>query len=340
VIPWKTGDPTFTPLARKPAIIGSNYHGTWWNEQTDTDRPQILDRLVGAGCTWVRLDVAWATIEPTKGSFTGTLLPKLDQRVNEIAERGLKCLVVFYWPPKWSSGTDSKNGVPSSNVDYANAAVWLLKRYAGKIHAIELWNEPDLTNFWNPPDPAKWARLVHDSYPIIKAAVPNTIVVAGAAAAPKITWHTTAFANGLAGSYDKMGAHLYCGMADAAPTTTDPKYNEYYPIGVQKLIEMMRANGDGAKKVWVTEYGWSAHTNATGVENWNRGTTAQNQALYLLQFNEFVAQFPEVEATFWYTDRNTASTDVHQANFGLLNRDNTPKTAWYAMRCAAGNVCK
>ena len=32
--------------------------------------------------------------------------------------------------------------------------------------------------------------------------------------------------------------------------------------------------GDAANPVWFTEFGWSAHANWTGIQNWKRGVTA------------------------------------------------------------------
>jgi hypothetical protein len=95
----------------------------------------------------------------------------------------------------------------------------------------------------------------------------------------------------------------------------------------------MVANGDGAKPIWFTEFGWSSHANPSGVQNWNRGVTQQQQADFLVRTLTYVAQnFPYVTNVFWYEERNSASGNVQLDNYGLLNRDLSPKPAYDALK--------
>lgn len=39
------------------------------------------------------------------------------------------------------------------------------------VHAYEVWNEPNIVNFWAPgPDPARYTQLLKLAYPAITAA--------------------------------------------------------------------------------------------------------------------------------------------------------------------------
>lgn len=336
--PWQPGDPTFTPPTKTPPIVGVNYHGVW-NDRTPAVRKAILDQLQAAGVRWVRLDIAWADFQPQAGQFGGGKTTTIDTVVNELSARGMKILLLIYWAPAWATGTANKNGVPRNPEDYALACAWAAQRWAGKVHAIELWNEPDLDTFLADQSPATWTRLVKAAYPKIKAAVPSMTVVAGAASAMKMDFYRTAYGSGLAGSYDVLGVHSYQGDASAPPDAYDKNYLQYYTANLPNVTALMAANGDAGKKLWITEYGWSVRTNDATTKVWEKGVTADTQATNLIAMQAYVAQWPAVAATFWYNDWNKATGNPFQDGFGLLNRDLTRKPAWYAMRCAAGGSC-
>lgn len=341
--PWAAGEPVFARPARTPPIVGVNYHGIWPGV-TEADRTLMLDDFAGAGIQWVRLDISWAMLQP-KGPDSYDLsdgVARLDRRIDEIAAHGMKTLLLLYWAPSWSTGTTAKNGVPRDPKEYANAASWVADRYRGKVGAIELWNEPDLSRFLANTSVTTYTGLMKEAYPKIKAVNPDITVVAGAPTYVNTAWYEQMYAAGGAHMFDALGIHPYPGMADAPPTTCDKAYLDKYPCNIGSLVNLMTANGDAAKGIWVTEYGWSAHDNSAypaPIPAWKRGVTLQQQADYLLQMQSYLTQWPQVNASFWYTDRDTAVGDIHEDNFGLLNRDFTAKPAYYAMRCAASGIC-
>ena len=341
--PWKTGDPTFSPPVRTPANIGVNYHGMW-ADLNDSQRAAMLDKFAAAGVEWVRLDVTWKTLQPVgPGSYDLTWgVPFLQQRLDEVAARGMKTMVMFYWAPAWSTGTEEMNGVPRNADEYGRAAAWMAQRFAGKLQAIQIWNEPNLADFLANRSVVTYTNLLKAAYPKIKAANPNVTVVAGAPTGVNTPWYTQMYANGGAHMFDALGIHPYMGNTDEPPTTCNVQYIQYYPCNIPNLVNLMKANGDGDRQIWATEYGWSTHDNSAytaPIPSWKRGVTDANQAKYLIGMQEVLAQWPQVTNSFWYTDRNTSNSDPQQANFGLLHRDFTPKPAYYAMKCAATNIC-
>jgi hypothetical protein len=92
--------------------------------------------------------------------------------------------------------------------------------------------------------------------------------------------------------------------------------------------------GDAAKPLWYTEFGWSAHTNWSGIQNWERGVTPQQQGDYFvraLQYSE--AHYPYVSVAFWYKERTQpGEANVHQAGYGLLNADMTERPVLGTLR--------
>lgn len=346
-------DPVFVAPSGRPGVVGVNYQ-PMWTRMTDAARKAVLDNLAAAGTEWVRIDVSWATFQPSSaGAFDAAGIASVDKRVAEITARGMKVLMMLYWAPSWASGTTAKSGRPSKASDYANVCAWVAKHYDGstagvKIDAIEMWNEPNLDTFWN-PSPAgtqvsDFANLIKAAGPAIKAANPNLTRIVGSPTYLGIDWYTKFYQTaGVVGSYDALGIHPYQSPSNTAPEAYDSKYPNYYINGIPKLEALMVANNDPAK-LWATEFGWSSHDSASygGVSaapNWKRGVTETQQAQYFINAMTQLAKYPRVQAAFWYNAWNTAVGDQQEDNFGITNLDHTRKPAWYALRCINTGNC-
>lgn len=341
---WAAGDPVFAPPAATTPIVGVQYHGVW-DDHTPAKRRAVLDAMADAGVKYVRMDVAWADLQPRPGAAALGDSPQTaeaDERLAEISDRGMQTLLIVHWPPRWSSGTSQKNGVPRDADEFAEFAAWAADRWQQYLVGIELLNEANTTAFLRNTDPATYTRLVTSAYARIKEVAPELTVVAGAPTYVDTDWYAKFFELGGADSYDALGIHPYLGRTDEPPESCDPADLKHYPCNIPRLIELMAANGDGDKQIWATEYGWSAHDNSgypTPVPNWSRGVTEEQQAEYLLRMQSLLSQWPQVIASFWYTSWDRATGDPQMDNWGLLARDLRRKPAWYAMRCAAGGVC-
>lgn len=335
--------------------IGVNYQ-PMWESMTDVRRQRILDELAAAGTEWVRVDVAWASLQP-EGPDSYDMawaVPRLDQRVREVRERDMKILLMLYWAPSWSSGTSAKNGRPADPGDYARAAAWVAERYDGrsvspdlKVEAIELWNEPDLEYFWSQQPAATvvsdFAQLIAVAGPAVRRANPEVTVVLGGPSAIDVDWFAELYEfPGLIGSYDVVSVHPYQSPGDAPPDAFDPAWAKYYMANLPNLLALMDEVGEPAP-VWLTEFGWSSHDNSgygeAGPPNFARGVTTAEQADYMLAALAFFETLPRVEAAFWYNAANTRQTDPMQANFGLLTVDLERKPAWWAFKCANTGEC-
>jgi hypothetical protein len=347
--PWQPGDPVFNPPSASLPVVGVNYH-PMWSSMTTSARADVLDALQAAGTQWVRVDVAWGTIQPNNPTNYDTYgVTQVDTRIKEIRARGMKVLLMFYWAPAWSSGTTEKNGRPGKPGDYARAAAWVADRYDGttspdlKIDAIELWNEPDLDSFWSPA-PANtrisdFAALIKAAGPAVKNANPDLSVVVGAPASVDTDWYTEFYKTpGIVGTYDALGVHPYQSPGDAPPSAYDPQYGKYYLKHIPALSQLMTTHNDPAR-IWATEFGWSTHPNTPTTPNYQRGVPRKAQARFLLKATRLMASYPRVEAAFWYNIRETDIGDTHFDSYGLTTLNNTPKPAYYAFKCLNTTIC-
>jgi polysaccharide biosynthesis protein PslG len=313
--------------------FGVNYHATW-SDYTDAERNTVVDELSAAHAGWVRIDIGWQTIqENSPNDHESWYVGIVDSAVAYANAHGLKVLGMLWRTPSWACGGCTNPYSPPSNpATYAKFATWAAQRWAGKIQAWEVWNEPNEDGFWSGTD-QQYVDLLRAAYPAFHAGDPNTQVVIGGPAYNDTNWLTNAYRLGAGGSFDVMATHPYQGMANEAPETPDTTGTNIWLLShVQAVHDLMVANGDSAKPIWFTEFGWSSHANTANEDPWNEGVTARQQGDYLVRAMRFVGQhYPWVTNVFWYNERDTDMGSAQQDGYGLLTRGLAPKPAYVAV---------
>ena len=134
--------------------VGAQFHGMW-SSYTDHQRIEVLDTLRDAGIRTVRLDVSWAMLQPSDAmTYDPWGVGFVDRVIALCQARGISPLITFWLTPGWANGNRGERVLPSDPADYARAAHWAARRYAGRVLGWEIWNEPNVSTFWYPrPDP-------------------------------------------------------------------------------------------------------------------------------------------------------------------------------------------
>ena len=322
-----------TTITKAPPAVGVQFHGMWATYD-DAERAKILDQLVAAGTRWIRLDVSWAMLQPTSGSSYDMAwgVPFVDRVVNMVRSRGLNLLVTFWRTPAWANGGAGETTLPTDPSTYAAALRWAAARYAGRVDAWEVWNEPNQGGFMTGADPAAYTRLLKAAYPAAHAGDPGTTVVFGGPSMNDAPWIAKAYNAGAQGYFDAMATHPYMGPSDAPPETPD-NGTIYTMAHVAAVRQLMVDNGDAGKPIWFTEYGWSTHPNTSTMRNWELGVSRAVQADYLVRSLAYVRdRLPYVTHTFWYEadDRQTGTTR-NIDNYGLMDDQLRPKESLTAL---------
>lgn len=236
--------------------LGSNI---LWGTEAEVD--QTLDVIVACGGTTVRMDIMWYWVQPTSSTFDWS---RVDYMVAGAEARGLTVFGILLSSPPWASlgGVNQvSTDRPRTAALYGTFAGAVAEHYAGRISAYEIWNEPNGREAFSPnPDPAFYAEMVRAAHPAIKAADPAATVVVGALGpAPTadglidpVTFLTGMYAAGAQGFFDALSFHPYDFDYTLAPSSI------WDTTPMRRMIEMhaiMKANGDGAKKIWISEYG-------------------------------------------------------------------------------------
>lgn len=129
---------------------------------------------------------AWLNIEPVRGQFT---FDRLDAFVAKASSQGVRDIVlVLGGTPRWASeralGTDASWMGPGSASpprdldDWARFVRTVVDRYAGRITAYEIWNEPNSVMFWN-GTVDQWAELTSIAVREIREADVSARVIVG-----------------------------------------------------------------------------------------------------------------------------------------------------------------
>ncbi|MGB1287035.1 MAG: hypothetical protein ACPG7F_10920 [Aggregatilineales bacterium] len=256
----------------------------------ETEIPKLetmLGMIADGGFVWLRQEFPWEDLEVDgRGQFTDTrndidgdgerdtidAWAKYDRIVDLVDENDLKLMVRLSNPPPWSraDNPDTAGGSvapPDDLQDYVDFAVAVAERYKGRITHYQIWNEPNIYPEWGEDfaDPAAYTDMLCQTYDALKAVDPQ-IVVLSAALAPTISldgffgyqdviYLQNMYDNGAGACFDILSAQgygLFSGATDRRLrlTTVNVNRHVYYR-------DLMVANGDAHKPVWISEAAWN-----------------------------------------------------------------------------------
>lgn len=300
--------------------------------QSAEDRERELRMYADLGISMVRIDVDWSDIERVQGTYDWSVV---DHTFNAAEKFGLTVVGILAYTPEWATTVPGENHAPPTNMaDYAAFCAAAVSRYPSEVW--ELWNEPNI-HFWQPlPDPVGYTSLTRAAYTAIKAADPTATVLAGALSpavdevdgtgiAPA-TFTAACYAEGIKDHFDAWSVHPYCYPATADDETTKA-WNTFQRLPL--IHDVMVANGDGDKKIWLTEFGAPTGTHPTAVSEQEQ---AQQLVIGLVQsliWKDWTGPL------FIYCGRDPGvDPAVREDMFGLVRRDWSPKPSFYALQDA------
>ncbi len=340
-------------VAAAPAAAGAEQlHGaavhSLWSGSSTADWTRELDMLADAGGNAIRLDLSWSSIETSgKGNYASWYVDKTDAVLAAAQARGIKVVATLWSTPCWASSAPDTlkqscagawwdRGVdrypPSNMSDYGDAVAFVAKRWGSKLAALEIWNEPNLPDQYtlHSPDPAaSYAQILKAGYPRAKAEAPSLPVLAGALSGSDGDFMQRLYSLGIKGNFDGFSIHPYNEWRDP----DDPWLAEWRKWSFLKgpvwIHEILGDHGDGDKGVWFTEFGFSSCK--PGGDRWC--VDQAQQAEYTKDSFRIARTFSFVKAALVYNLRNkgTDPTD-REDQFGLLNRDFSPKPAFATFR--------
>lgn len=229
-----------TPTGAIPdTYFGLHIHHLDWPTPTPwPNMPVPAWRLWDAGMTWPEL-------EPSRGQWQ---FARLDRFVALAVQHGTSLLLPLGMSPEWARAPYQGNNAPPQNLDaWRTFVTTVVSRYKGRIQAYEIWNEPNLKDFWTGTTD-QMLTLTKEASQIIHAVDPKAIVVSPSATADfGIPWFEEFLKKGGGQYVDVIGYHFYVAKLP----------EELVPL-IQRVREVISANGLAGKPLWNTESGWIA----------------------------------------------------------------------------------
>ena len=147
---WPRPTPTPTPLGDPGFAYGIQAH-------MPGNENGVANAIVGMGFGWVKQQVEWREVEPSKGNFSWG---GLDEVVAVANAKGIRVMFSVLRSPAWASA--HPDSPPLNFNDYGDFVGALAARYKGKGMAYEVWNEQNLKCEWHeyPIDACKYVELL------------------------------------------------------------------------------------------------------------------------------------------------------------------------------------
>lgn len=324
------------PRADKPSDPASRF-GTiaHLKHLDDAQRDRMLDLIARAGIGWIREGFLWHELEPAPGDWRTA---RYDDLVARSLRHGVHVLPVLGFGNTWAAaqGAGEPRNVLRQMMPKADA--WetyvrtMLGRYGDRLHAWEIWNEPNLPTYWKPaPDAGEYARLAAHTYATIKTLAPaDTVITAGFSPEnvnrPDLPAHDEArFLRALEAlpvrPYDAVGYHPYTvfrhGVSPAQTAALFKRNFDSLEAGLDRSTRM-------PAPVWITEI---------GVSTIPRITTEEEAADHLATVLTLSLARADVEKVFLYNFRDVGTNPQEKEHmFGLLRHDYTPKPGYFSYR--------
>ena len=197
-------------------------------------------------------DSTWGAVEPTPGNWS---FGDLDQRLAQAEALNASVILVLGMPPAWAATRPDLKGYGGSPSPPRDLDAWrtyvteVATRYKGRIDAYEVWNEPNLIQFFvgTPEDLASMTRAASES---VRAVDPAAKIV------------SSGFSARTQGAEDYFKAYVGAGIADAVDVVGIHiyPYPGFGPESMVALAATFRSLADAAgmaeKPMWNTEIGY------------------------------------------------------------------------------------
>jgi Big-like domain-containing protein len=258
--------------------------------------------------------------------------------VSGAGARGMKVVFVL------TGNVDGTNTPPDPTAFANTAAAFAAQmQQAGGAAAYEIWNEEDETQFWGAAvDAGRYAAILKAAYPRIKQADPGAKVLLGPLTGNNYNFLGQVYAAGAGSSFDAASVHTDTACLVDPPSSfyrEDGNVARYTFLGFRTVHDVMVANGDGAKPIWMTELGWTTTTTTCSRGMWAgqkaAGVSEAAQAANLKEAYHCLAGYPYLETGLWYTLKDTTHNGEELDHYGLQRTDASHKPSWDAFRSVA-----
>jgi hypothetical protein len=169
-------------------------------------RPGEMEMLAAGGFRWVRMDFHWASIEKEKGVYDFSDYERL---LAALKPYGIRALFILDYTNKLYDN-DLPPHTDEGRQAFARFAAAAVKHFQGKGILWEMWNEPNIKQFWKPaPNAGDYSKLALATGKAIRAAAPKEKYIGPATSRIDMPFLETCFKAGLLKYWDAVSVHPY-----------------------------------------------------------------------------------------------------------------------------------
>ncbi|MDP1876040.1 MAG: hypothetical protein Q8M17_00575 [Actinomycetota bacterium] len=198
--------------------------------------------------------VAWGQVEQANNKYWWN---GLDAAISNANSQQVRTLYVLGSTPKWAASNTKQGTYPNKGAaSMPSMKEWkawvtaVVQRYAGSIEAYQIWNEANLTTFWQ-GTPKQMAQLTSEAYKIIRRYDPTAKVISASSTVRLQSAYKKFFPaylkelKKLKWPVDAIAVHLY------PPSKGTPATRAGYITQVQ--ADMRKAGVPASRELWDTE---------------------------------------------------------------------------------------
>ena len=374
--PWETAaalpDRTLPPLPL--AAVDPIGTDTFLEREVDHfKKDQTAELLKTSGVGWIKQEFPWSELEFGKTDGVGyyfddknnkSAWAKFDEIVAQAEANSINVIARLDRTPAWATRPQAKGGnePPARFSDFGDFVHDFVTHYKGRIHFLQIWNEPNLEGEWvqgRPVSPTEYVALLREAATRARAVDPDIMILSAPLATTNEDWHTNPpndpdrthnmretvyldamYAAGAAPYFDIASANAF---GYNSPPEEDPQPDRYNFRRVEALRAVMEQRGDSNKPIWITEYAWNAPDSRVVQPadiKWGQ-VTPEQQADYTVRGIRYGrAHWPWVGVfVIWYFRQvgDYPPTDA-QYYFSMVTPDFVPRPIYAAVQAEAARL--
>ncbi len=285
----------------------------------------------------------WAYIEPRRGHFQWE---KVDRVLRHAENQGIEIIARLGLVPNWAQGTRARdevtlNTLPASAfADFARFVGQFAGRYAGRIHRLIIWNEPNLAHEWGNelPPAASYLEVLALSHAAAHAANPNVEILL-APLAPTLeaegspyglddlVYLESLLGAGAGAHFDGVAMHTY-GLQARPEQAPRPDRLNFRRVELQYAL--LKRYGQGEKPVYITEFGWNDHPRWLHAVN-----TSQRSEYTLAAYRWAEENWPWLDSLCLWVLRYPVDRGDYRDHYSLLNSEFQVKPLYLSLQARA-----
>lgn len=326
----------------------------------------VLERVNDLGFTWLKQQVRWEDMEPSRGNRKWG---ELDELLALAGQKNVNVLFSVVASPAWAreNGADlTVAGPPVNNADFANYLGSLAGRYCGgSLKAIEVWNEQNLHYEWGnlSLNAQTYVNMLQTASAAIRSNCSSMLIISGAltpagdngtVAIDDFTYMESMLQAGMANHVDGIGAHPSGFNVPPSVTWQDgckaiqqhgntfngacdtPHHSWSFRSTMEGYRALAVQYGAGSKPIVPTEFGWAAGGKFDNNYGYADDNSFQEQAAWTVEAFTMMRNWGWAGPAFlWNLNFRVVANGQETAQWGIVTPTWQPLPTYTALKALA-----